>query len=676
MREPAGISHRSLAVLLTSIFITQVGNTFWLHFPEYGPFWQRIVLATELFQPAALFYVGIQFLSSASGGYRSRLWAARVLGIMGLLLALLAMTDRFVTWETHYDQESAIVMGPWGHVPYVFVIFGMALALAQLELILRASSEPVRYRMKVIVIGLGGLAAYQICQASQMLLVPVWRPAHTVVSSVVVIISLSLIAHGLIRSGGRKLLVNAYVSHQALFGSLTFIAIGLYLLAVGAVGQWLRSAYQPLGPELNGIAIFAAMVLLAIVVLSKTVRAELRRFVTRNFHRPKYDYRAQWIRVTKAFQAVTHKETILDASFDLLIKTFSTTIIAIWVFREGDMRFCQLRPATDDKEPMELTHPVIRQLLQRDDAVMIKDAVEASDPLIQSGAELCYPIRAKDRLVAFIVLGKQTHQEAYGIDDCDLLSGICHHMGALLSNANLAEERQAAAELEALHRFSVFCLHDLKNLAARLSLVAQNAELHGTDPAFHESAMRTVADTARKMTGLISKLSLQSFQPTVAGEAGFVEISRLVEELVTSFKEDGMVQLQVIGGPIRPVMAVRDQIHQVLLNVVLNARHAITQKGDISIVLEQSDSSVAIKIRDTGIGIPPSMLDTLFRPSQSSRPGGLGIGLYQCKRIVESHGGTIQIRSEEGKGTLVQIELPLPADGGTSPVMAHTAMSS
>jgi len=53
------------------------------------------------------------------------------------------------------------------------------------------------------------------------------------------------------------------------------------------------------------------------------------------------------------------------------------------------------------------------------------------------------------------------------------------------------------------------------------------------------------------------------------------------------------------------------------------------------------------------------MLESLFRPSQSSRPGGLGIGLYQCKQIVEAHRGTIQIRSEVGKGTQVRIELPL-----------------
>ena len=98
--------------------------------------------------------------------------------------------------------------------------------------------------------------------------------------------------------------------------------------------------------------------------------------------------------------------------------------------------------------------------------------------------------------------------------------GLSHHVGALLSHANLAEERQAAAELEALHRFSVFCLHDLKNLAARLSLVAQNAEHHGKDPAFQESAMRTVADTAKKITDSHEQALPEIVQAHACGDAG------------------------------------------------------------------------------------------------------------------------------------------------------------
>ncbi|NOS82073.1 MAG: hypothetical protein HOP32_10885, partial [Nitrospira sp.] len=246
----------------------------------------------------------------------------------------------------------------------------------------------------------------------------------------------------------------------------------------------------------------------------------------------------------------------------------------------------------------------------------------------------------------------------YGTDDCDLLRGISHHVGALLSHARLAEDRQASAQLEALHRFSVFCLHDLKNLAARLSLVAQNAERHGRDPAFQESAMRTVTDTAAKMTTLMSKLSLASVKPALTEAPELVDIPALIDGIVAPMRGEERVRLQITGEIAQPVLAVKDQVHQVLLNVILNAKQAIGQEGNLSIRICESGDSVVVTVEDTGCGIPPSMLESLFQPSQSSRPGGLGIGLYQCKQIVEAHRGTIEIRSQQGQGTQVRIELP------------------
>lgn len=669
IRRNASSSYPSLAVLSGAIALTHIAHGLGVLDGAHMLNWRRIALAAELVQPAALLYVGIAFFKPVEGGKNvSSIWRARVVSVVGLLLAVLALTDRMLEWRMFDDGMSAITLASWGHLPYLFLVVAMALGLAQQEVVLRASQEPIRYRLKFIVIGLGGLAGYQIYQAGQMLLFPMWQPEYVLVSSLATLIALSLIAYGLVRSRLREVLVNAYVSQQALLGSVSFILIGLYLIAVGVIGEWLRRTDQSLGVGLSVIVVFGALVGLAITVFSKAVRAEIRGFLSRNFYRSKYDYRAQWLQVTDAFQQAANKESIMDCLLDFLIKTFSTTTIAIWTFRDADRRYCQARPALHEMKPIEITHPVIRDLSERDEPVMMREKYgglfKAEDPLARLGAELCFPIRAQGHLVAFVVLGKQPRGESYGTDDCDLLHGICHHVGALLSHASLAEERQASAELEALHRFSVFCLHDLKNLAARLSLVAQNAERHGHDPAFQESSLRTVADTAKKMTSLMSKLSLKSFTPTLAGQAGLVDLLLLIEEVVAPLRQDEMVQVQVTGDPVPPLMVVREQIHQVLLNVVLNARQSIHEKGDIAIAVEQSSGSVIIRVEDTGKGIPRHMLDSLFRPSQSSRPGGLGIGLYQCRKIVEAHGGTIQLRSEEGRGTQVHIELPLSSSLG------------
>jgi putative PEP-CTERM system histidine kinase len=627
-------------------------------------------MVAELVQPSALLYVGLAFLNPVERSRdTSALWRARIVGCVGLLLAGFVATGQVFEWRVFEDGRAAIALTTWGRIPYVFIVIGMALGLAQLELVLRASREPVRHKLKFVVIGLGGLAGYQIYQASQMLLFPAWQVELVLVGNVVTAMALCLTAYGLGRTRLREVLVNTYISQQALFGSVTFIVIGLYLLVVGAVGEWLRRTNQPLGVGLSVVVVFGALVGLAIAAFSKTVRADIRRFLTRNFYRSKYDYRAQWLQVTETFEQAASKEAIMDRLLDLLIKTFATTTISIWSFREADQRFFQLRSMTTEKEPVpiELSHPVIVQLLEKDEPVLIEEglarrsheATSAGDPLGASGAALCFPIRVHGQLTAFVALGKQIHGEAYGTDDCDLLRGIAHHVGVLLSHADLAEERQAAAELEALHRFSVFCLHDLKNLAARLSLVAQNAENHGKDPAFQESAMRTVADTAQKITTLMGRLSLKSFKPMAVATPEPIDLPDLIDETVRPIRGEGNVQVYVRGEPVPPVLAVREQIHQVLLNVVLNAKQAIGRDGTICVTTGQQNGSVVVTIEDTGVGIPASKLSSLFRPSQSSRPGGLGIGLYQCKQIVEAHQGTIRMRSEEGKGTQVRIELPI-----------------
>jgi len=687
LRKQANSLHRTLGALLGATALANLANGVGLLDEAHALFWREIAMVAELAQPAALLYVGLAFLSPAQRRVNSSmLWPARVMAIVGLVLAVLAATGHVFQLKTFEDGQAAIGLATWGRISYVFLVIGMALGLAQLELVLVASREPIRYQLKFVVIGLGGLAGYYIYQASQMLLFPVWQAEHVLVASVVTAISLGLVAFGLARTRLREAFVNTYISQQALLGSITFVIVGVYLLAIGAVGEWLRRTDQPLGVGLSIIVVFGALVGLAIAAFSKTVRAEIRRLIARNFYRSKYDYRARWLEVTKAFQQATSKDAIMDCLLDLLTKIFPTATISIWSFREADRRFSRIRPMTADKEPrtLDLSHPVIMQLLKSDEPVLIEECIgmgnggvgSLTDPLADSGAALCFPIRAQGNLTAFVAFGKQLHGEAYGTDDCDLLSGISHHVGTLLSHANLTEERQASAELEALHRFSVFCLHDLKNLAARLSLIAQNVENHGRDPAFQESAMRTVSDTAKKITALVSKLSLKSVKPTLTGAPELVEISALIEEVVAPMRVEGMVRFDVPGGPVQPILWVRDQIHQVLLNVVLNAKQAIGQNGDISIAIEQLNGSVVVSVADTGNGIPSHMLESLFRPLQSSKPGGLGVGLYQCKQIVEANRGTIQVRSGEGKGTQVRIEFPLPpaSDSRQDNVMAHSTM--
>ena len=114
------------------------------------------------------------------------------------------------------------------------------------------------------------------------------------------------------------------------------------------------------------------------------------------------------------------------------------------------------------------------------------------------------------------------------------------------------------------------------------------------------------------------------------------------------------------------LLADSEQLHQVLLNLVLNGIQSIDTEGKISIeaVARPADASnrpgtIELAISDTGVGIPPEHLDRIFRPFYTTKRGGTGLGLSLCRRIISQHGGTLTVESKMKQGSRFLIRLPL-----------------
>jgi len=125
----------------------------------------------------------------------------------------------------------------------------------------------------------------------------------------------------------------------------------------------------------------------------------------------------------------------------------------------------------------------------------------------------------------------------------------------------------------------------------------------------------------------------------------------------TEIRDKAQVHRKFASRP--KVLGSAGQLTQVFLNLLVNGAQAIEGRGHIHLSLEVRGGQAVLRIRDTGQGMTPEVRATLFTPFHSTKSAGQGLGLYLANRIVEDHGGRIEVRSEPGRGTEFSVRLPL-----------------
>jgi len=673
VRPWAEVFHRRVALALLLTAVIEAADAAFVLLPGDEVALRAFALAAELLRMGALLLVGSALIGRSAGesdpATQRRAQAGALVAVLGAAGAWLG----FSGVEPSAGPAVLVGLGPLGSVLYALLLVGLVIALAQLESVLRASRDPFRFRIKFVVVGLAALAGFELYVCSQTLLLGAWRLSHASVGGYVALVSVGLVAYGIGRLRLARTLGRVAVTPQMVYGSFTLLAVGLYLLGVGLLGEVLRLFGRSASVSTTELVGFLLTTLLVVGLTSRAVRARFKHFVARNFLRSRYDYRTKWLEVTDAFRSAESVDEILDRLLDLLARTFGTGRLSIWLRFDADERFHQVRSVNvEEAPPLPRDHPVVDAIAAGDGPVELKTA--APEPFFEATrAVLAVPLRGAGELVGFVALGAAPTAAGYDLDDRDLLRAIAHQVGVLLAQAQLGEERQASAELDALNRFTAFYLHDFKNLTARLSLVAQNAATHGDDPEFRAQAMGTVSRTAEQMTELITQLSRRA---PGHGRVAAVDLRALVEGTIASLGPGFGARLEPSRREAGDVLAVPEQLQQVVLNLVLNAKQASERVGmaedcpAVVVRVEGGDARVRLEVADRGPGIPPERLRNLFQPFQSGTPGGFGIGLYESKRIVESYHGTLRVESAPGEGARVVVDLPavaVPAAMGQTP---------
>jgi putative PEP-CTERM system histidine kinase len=258
-----------------------------------------------------------------------------------------------------------------------------------------------------------------------------------------------------------------------------------------------------------------------------------------------------------------------------------------------------------------------------------------------------------------MLLGGDSSGRPYAEDDFDLIRALSSQAATQVKNLRLAGEVMAIRDMEVFSRTSAFVMHDLKNLTNSLSLVSQNAKDNLENIEFQKDAVRTIDTTVARMKRLIGKLS--EVPEAVDAKRSATGVDSIVGAALKklAFTDAKAVEIKMDIPKLPDICVDPEAMEMVLINLIANAYDAISGKGEIRISASLNSTKVYIDISDTGRGMTREFVEKdLFRPFSTTKKGGLGIGLFQCRSIVEAHNGSIEVRSSEGKGTTFRVSLP------------------
>ena len=232
----------------------------------------------------------------------------------------------------------------------------------------------------------------------------------------------------------------------------------------------------------------------------------------------------------------------------------------------------------------------------------------------------------------------------------------------------LEQRVRVAEKLAALHTLSAGVAHELRNplSAMDLNLHLLQEELQDQGPLTSRTAhyVQVLDAECRRLSAILD--NFMKFARPTSLDTREIEVHGVIEHIVALMQleaQEHKIHLEyTIENDVPPVLGDETQISQALVNVVVNAFHAMTEGGHCHIAATTCTTDgkrwVEVSVRDTGVGIPKDALPRLFEPFYTTKASGSGLGLAIAYRIMEDHGGLISVSSLRGTGTAVTLRLP------------------
>jgi putative PEP-CTERM system histidine kinase len=657
-QNPRKTENISFAAGMTTLSF--IAFSHFMDYESYNPeIWKTMAFAGQIFLPVPWLVFSIVFARTDPDDHL-RKWRA---GIGGVSLITLVFLGIFL-----YTSFNNNVL-PFENARYWIVIFlmlALTLILANFELTMRSGEQRQRWRIKFLVFGIASIFLFMIFNFSYLLLFPATDYDVSYISPTVIFIGSFLAALSLVRHS--LLDVDIAVSRDIVKNSIIVLLVGAFLFSVGLVAQAIRTFGGDFSVYLQFLFVFLALIFIGLVLLSTHVRKTAKMFIDRHFFRSKFDYGKEWLQLTNRLSSKLDVSDIASSLANFFIETFWINTTVLWLFDERAEDFRIVYPGNNQLADPIRGNPALFRLLEEEDRPVPLDDLQESPDLTEDGRKqiallkgrgisLLVPLMLETKQVGALGLSKSRYGVPFDTEDLALINTIARQAASTLLSAQLAERIVLSKELETFHLFSSFVIHDLKNFVSMLSLVVQNMEKKFSNPAFQKDAMASVSNIVEKMERMMARLSVLSAAPIPCKTQ--TDLNEMLRELMEEMK--GAIRSRVVADcrDLPKILVDPEQMLTVIRNLVRNADEATSNEGEIRLATEVRDGKVLVTVSDDGCGIPREYLEReLFTLFSTTKSDGFGIGLYQAKRIVESHGGSIEAESEVGRGSTFRIRLP------------------
>ena len=548
-----------------------------------------------------------------------------------------------------------------------FASLGLAvLGLMLIEQVLRNATVDARWNAKPVGLALGGIFVFDLFIGSQAVLFERFDGDAFSVRSLVHAAAVPLLLVASRRHA--DWLGKLHVSRAAVFHSATLLLVGIYLLLVAAVGYQVRYTGGQWGRALSVVLVFIALVALALLVASGSMRARLRVYISKNFFSYRYDYRQEWLRFTQLLSSSAEPQHTAETVVRALANLVESPSGMLWMQRSADADFVQSArwnlPAQPGAEPRggalaafwrERAWIVdVQEWRERRDAYPGLDLPEwlVNEPRCW----LLIPLLVRESLIGFVVLGRPRAEVELNWEVRDLLRTAASQASGYLAQAQATEALLEARKFDAFNRMSAFVVHDLKNIVTQLSLMMKNAKRLRDNPEFQQDMLDTVENSLEKMRQLMLQLR-QGDKPH--GVTSGVDLEQIARRLAAAAASKG----RVLALDLQPGVSTRghvERVERVLGHVVQNAFDATPSDGRVSLTLDAQGSQARVCVVDSGCGMSEDFIQNrLFKPFQTTKAAGMGIGAHESYQYVQELGGSINVQSELNRGTTVTLLLPL-----------------